>query len=125
MKCVCGWSLTAELAEDNQNVCPQCGKPMRPELEELLTRPRFGIVREVRPQQVELSVALQSTMQQNHGVAYAEGQCGVGKTFAYGIPALLSQRRFIVSTAKKALQDQLEGDLPFLKEKLDIDGDIV
>lgn len=125
MKCACGWTLTAEMAEDNQQVCPQCGKPMHPELEELLTRPRFGIVREVRPQQVELATALDQTMRKAHGVAYAEGQCGVGKTFSYGVPALMSQRRFIVSTAKKTLQDQLEGDLPFLKEKLRIDADIV
>lgn len=125
MKCVCGFSLTAEMADEVRSACPKCGETMRPEVEEILTRPQFGVVREIRPQQLELALALEKTMNMSHGVAYAEGQCGVGKTFSYGIPGLLSKRRFIVSTAKKTLQDQLENDLPFLKEKLNSDADIV
>lgn len=125
MKCVCGFSLTAEMTDEVQGACPQCGGKMVADLEEILTRPRFGVVREIRPQQLELAQALEKVMQMGHGVAYAEGQCGVGKTFSYGIPGLMSKRRFIISTAKKTLQDQLEGDLPFLKEKLGSDADIV
>ena len=36
-----------------------------------------------------------------------EAGTGVGKTFAYLVPALLSGRKVVVSTATKALQDQL------------------
>lgn len=44
-----------------------------------------------------------------------EAGTGVGKTFAYLVPALLSGERVLVSTATKALQDQLYGrDLPLL-----------
>ena len=48
-----------------------------------------------------------------------EASTGVGKTFSYLVPALLSGERVMVSTATKALQDQLYGrDLPRLVEAL-------
>lgn len=48
-----------------------------------------------------------------------EAGTGVGKTFAYLVPALLSGRRVLISTATKALQDQLYGrDLPLLLRAL-------
>ncbi len=48
-----------------------------------------------------------------------EAGTGVGKTFAYLVPALLSGERVLVSTATKALQDQLYGrDLPMLLRAL-------
>ena len=48
-----------------------------------------------------------------------EASTGVGKTFSYLVPALLSGERVLVSTATKALQDQLFGrDLPRLVEAL-------
>ena len=49
----------------------------------------------------------------------AEAGTGVGKTFAYLVPLLLSGRRALVSTATKNLQDQLFlRDLPRLREAL-------
>lgn len=49
----------------------------------------------------------------------AEAGTGVGKTFAYLVPLLLSQRRALVSTATKNLQDQLFlRDLPRLRDAL-------
>ncbi|MGH8831873.1 MAG: ATP-dependent DNA helicase, partial [Polaromonas sp.] len=48
-----------------------------------------------------------------------EASTGVGKTFSYLVPALLSGERVMLSTATKALQDQLFGrDLPRLVEAL-------
>ncbi len=50
-----------------------------------------------------------------HGVVVVEAGTGVGKTFAYLVPALLSRERVLVSTATKTLQDQLFArDLPYL-----------
>ena len=50
------------------------------------------------------------------GSLVVEAGTGVGKTFAYLVPALLSGERVLLSTATKALQDQLaEKDLPFLQ----------
>jgi len=49
----------------------------------------------------------------------AEAGTGVGKTFAYLVPAMLSGTRVLVSTATKSLQDQLFlRDLPRLREAL-------
>lgn len=51
----------------------------------------------------------------------AEAGTGVGKTFAYLVPLLLSGRRALVSTATKSLQDQLFlRDLPRLKAALKV-----
>jgi ATP-dependent DNA helicase DinG len=49
----------------------------------------------------------------------AEAGTGVGKTYAYLVPLLLSGRRALVSTATKGLQDQLFWrDLPWLVQAL-------
>jgi ATP-dependent DNA helicase DinG len=46
---------------------------------------------------------------------FVEAGTGVGKTFAYLIPAALSGKRVVISTATKALQEQLiEKDVPRL-----------
>ena len=51
----------------------------------------------------------------------AEAGTGVGKTFAYLVPLLLSGRRALVSTATKSLQDQLFlRDLPRLAKALGV-----
>ena len=50
-----------------------------------------------------------------------EASTGVGKTFSYLVPALLSGERVLLSTATKALQDQLFGrDLPALLKALKV-----
>lgn len=52
-------------------------------------------------------------------VLVAEAGTGVGKTFAYLVPLLLSGARALVSTATKSLQDQLYlRDLPQLRDAL-------
>ncbi len=61
-----------------------------------------------------------------HAIEHAEtlvveASTGVGKTFSYLVPALLSGERVLVSTATKALQDQLYGrDLPRLVQALGV-----
>ncbi len=48
-----------------------------------------------------------------------EAGTGVGKTYAYLVPALLSGRKTIISTGTKNLQDQLfNKDLPLVREAL-------
>ncbi|HSI58510.1 MAG TPA: ATP-dependent DNA helicase, partial [Ideonella sp.] len=55
----------------------------------------------------------------------AEAGTGVGKTFAYLVPVLLSGRRTLVSTATKNLQDQLFfRDLPRLRDALKLPATI-
>lgn len=56
---------------------------------------------------------------QTQATAVIEAGTGVGKTFAYLVPALLSQERVIVSTGSKTLQDQLyHKDLPLVRKAL-------
>ncbi|KKW68135.1 helicase [Lampropedia cohaerens] len=73
-----------------------------------------------RPGQTTMAVAVARTLQEG-GALVVEAGTGVGKTFAYLIPALLSGERVLVSTATKALQDQIyTRDLPFLRKALGI-----
>lgn len=55
-----------------------------------------------------------------------EAGTGTGKTFAYLIPALLSDKKTIISTGTKNLQDQLYlKDLPIIKKILSYSGKAV
>ena len=73
-----------------------------------------------RAGQAEMAQAVARVMEQG-GVLVAEAATGVGKTFAYLVPALLSGERVLLSTATKALQDQLFGrDLPRLAQALGV-----
>ena len=67
-----------------------------------------------RPGQLDMALGVARTIA--HGGAFVvEAGTGVGKTFAYLVPALLSGERILVSTATKNLQDQLFArDLPYL-----------
>lgn len=71
-----------------------------------------------RPGQTAMAVAVAHTLEQG-GVLVVEAGTGVGKTFSYLVPALLSGQRILISTATKALQDQLFlRDLPRLVQAL-------
>ncbi len=73
-------------------------------------RPRAG--------QTEMAMAVAETIDHG-GVLVVEAGTGVGKTYSYLVPALLSGQRVLVSTATKALQDQLfSRDLPSLTRML-------
>ncbi len=75
-------------------------------------RPRAG--------QVAMAQAVAQAIQEG-GALVAEAGTGVGKTFAYLVPALLSGQRLLVSTATKALQDQLFlRDLPRVQAALGV-----
>ena len=73
-------------------------------------RPRSG--------QTEMAIAVAETIADG-GVLVVEAGTGVGKTYSYLVPALLSGKRVLISTATKALQDQLfSRDLPSLTRML-------
>ncbi len=61
---------------------------------------------QVRDQQQQMLEAVGEAIQ-NHSAAVIEAGTGVGKTFAYLVPALASGGRVIISTGTKTLQDQL------------------
>ena len=71
-----------------------------------------------RPGQVEMAKAVANAIEEGEILAVEAGT-GVGKTYAYLVPALLSGERVMVSTATKALQDQLfVRDIPRLLKVL-------
>lgn len=73
-------------------------------------RPRAG--------QTEMAIAIARTIDSG-GSLVVEAGTGVGKTYSYLVPVLLSGARVLLSTATKTLQDQLFGrDLPQLVQAL-------
>lgn len=79
---------------------------------------------QVRQQQQDMSAAVGDAIK-NHSTVVIEAGTGVGKTFAYLVPALASGGRIIVSTGTKTLQDQLYAkDLPVVKNALKTDSSI-
>ena len=75
----------------------------------------------VRDEQQKMAAAVAEAISTQHDLV-CEAGTGIGKTFAYLVPALLSKRRTIVSTATRHLQDQIYfKDLPVVIDALDID----
>jgi ATP-dependent DNA helicase DinG len=73
---------------------------------------------EYRPSQLQMAKAVLAAIQEPRHL-FVEAGTGTGKTLAYLIPALFSQKRVIVSTATKNLQDQLFfKDIPFIRKHL-------
>ena len=73
-----------------------------------------------REGQTQMAIAVARTIDRG-GVLVVEAGTGVGKTFSYLVPALLSGERVLLSTATKALQDQLFArDLPLLVSTLGV-----
>ena len=73
-----------------------------------------------RDVQLQMACAVAEAIEQRTALV-AEAGTGVGKTFAYLVPTLLSGARALVSTATKSLQDQLFlRDLPRLREALQL-----
>ncbi|AWD93058.1 ATP-dependent helicase [Bacillus phage vB_BceM-HSE3] len=71
-----------------------------------------------RDEQVKLSVTIEDAITRGDTLI-SEAPTGVGKSLAYLIPSILKGKHVVVSTATKALQDQLwSKDIPLLKEVL-------
>ncbi len=76
---------------------------------------------EHRPQQLQMARLVRRALDERR-YCLVEAGTGTGKTLAYLIPALLSGRRVVVSTATKTLQDQiLDKDLPLLRKAAGIE----
>jgi ATP-dependent DNA helicase DinG len=72
---------------------------------------------EPRPDQLRMAEAVARALERRRHLV-AEAGTGTGKTLAYLVPALLSGRRIVVSTATKTLQEQIwQRDLPLLRDR--------
>jgi ATP-dependent DNA helicase DinG len=73
-----------------------------------------------RDVQLQMAIAVAEAIEAREPLV-AEAGTGVGKTFAYLVPTLLSGARALISTATKSLQDQLFlRDLPRLRDALQL-----
>lgn len=73
-----------------------------------------------RQAQLELAQAIGEALQE-HATLIAEAGTGTGKTWAYLVPAFLSNAKVLVSTGTRTLQDQLfRRDIPRLREALSL-----
>ena len=74
-----------------------------------------------REGQQALSAAIEKVIDKK-AVLIAEAGTGIGKTFAYLVPAIMSNRKVIISTGTRHLQDQLfHSDIPVVKKALNVD----
>src|SRR6478752_3988612 len=79
---------------------------------------------EDRPGQLEMAEAVEDALSGARPL-FVEAGTGTGKTLAYLVPAILSGQRVVVSTATKALQDQIvERDLPLIADALELTPDV-
>lgn len=73
-----------------------------------------------RPGQQELADAVDAALTEGHALV-GEAGTGVGKTFAYLVPALMRGGKVIISTGTRHLQDQLfHSDLPRIGRALGV-----
>jgi ATP-dependent DNA helicase DinG len=73
-----------------------------------------------RPQQQAMAQAVERVLKRNTTLVIEAGT-GVGKTFAYLVPAALSGGKVIISTGTRHLQDQLYyKDLPVIRDSLNV-----
>ena len=73
---------------------------------------------ELRPGQIEMAEVVKQAILDERP-ALIEAPTGTGKSIAYLLPALLSERTVVVATANKSLQNQLfRKDIPFLRKVL-------
>src|ERR1044071_6454315 len=73
---------------------------------------------ESRTGQLEMAAAVSRALSEDRTLL-CEAGTGTGKTLAYLVPALLSGKKVIVSTATRALQEQIfQRDLPLIEEAL-------
>lgn len=103
------------------NVCTLCGEKMQTTVRDILEDGKFSLVNEIRSSQIKLAEKIENLLRESSGTLLLEGGTGVGKSFAYLLPLLLSRtpQRAVIATAKKTLQDQLATkDLPLLVKKI-------
>jgi ATP-dependent DNA helicase DinG len=80
----------------------------------------LGVRHEAREGQLQMAEAVAHAIERER-VLLCEAGTGTGKTLAYLVPAILSGRRVVVSTATKALQEQIFAkDLPLLSTHLGV-----
>jgi len=107
------WDGASEIS-----LCTICRKPFSTTSDDVFRDGKFSICKEKRDGQYRLATDIEHAIE-NQETLLAEGGTGIGKSFGYLVPGILSGKRIVIATAKKTLQAQLyEKDLPMLREKM-------
>lgn len=78
-----------------------------------------------RDSQIKMANAIAQAIAREEQLLVEAGT-GIGKTFAYLVPAILADKKIIISTGTKNLQDQLfEKDIPALKAVLPVKSSLL
>jgi len=71
---------------------------------------------EFRPAQVQMALLISEALR-NHTQAIIEAGTGTGKTMGYLVPVIISNKKCVISTGTKTLQEQIFfKDIPFISE---------
>jgi ATP-dependent DNA helicase DinG len=80
---------------------------------------------EHRQGQLDMAEAVDRALCEDR-ILLCEAGTGTGKTLAYLVPALLSGRKVVISTASRALQEQIvHKDLPLVRNTLGLDPEVM
>ncbi|MEN8233604.1 MAG: ATP-dependent DNA helicase [Actinomycetota bacterium] len=74
-----------------------------------------------RQSQQDMTAWVAQAIEDEHHLI-CEAGTGVGKSFGYLVPAIVSQRRIVIATSTKTLQDQIAADLPDIVDLLSDEG---
>lgn len=115
MQCIrCKHVVPVRFKKLFNSTCPICGRGLGYSVEDLLEDPDTGLINKPRPTQLQIAKKIYAALEARvPRTLFIKAGCGIGKTYAYTIPALVSGKRFVISTENKALQEQLsDKDLP-------------
>ncbi|MFT3770947.1 MAG: ATP-dependent DNA helicase [Minicystis sp.] len=113
-------------ADEPQSRAPRASGPILPGAARRLLGPEGPLAQafpgyEEREGQLAMADAVERALREDHTLL-CEAGTGTGKTLAYLVPAILSGKKVVVSTATKALQEQIiTKDIPLIAEHLGLD----
>lgn len=116
-------------AKTKLRTCSICGTPLLPDTKDVLQDNIYNLIDAPRSEQVRLATTIENIFHTPSGTLLAEGGTGLGKSYAYSIPALLKihrhtflsgNQRAVITTAKNTLQASLRYDLPKICKLLNL-----
>jgi len=113
----CGMYYPCVTAGETGTTCITCATPMQYSSEDFLGNSPIRIAKEIRQPQISLAERVELAIQLKQ-MLVAQAGTGTGKTFALLLPAILSGKVVVVSTATVTLQSQYLQELAFLHTTL-------
>lgn len=113
----CGMYYPCVTEGETGTRCITCATPMRFSSADFLGDSPVRFAKEIRQPQIDLAERVELAIEK-HQMLVAQAGTGTGKTFALLLPAILSGKVVVVSTATVTLQSQYLQELEFLQRTL-------